>query len=536
VSNQFGRGDTIASRFEVRDLLGEGPLGTSYRVSENGTSHHLLVLRPELASKAGENGLARAEKRARSLEDANILAFEEMVHDGSVTAFVYEDFDGQTLRAFMNEQKVAGQQLDAKAAAQIVGRILGGLEASHNKSCFVRALRPENILFHGRRTGPGGRNLVATVKLCYLGVWDLADATMLAEDEFNRGEAQYMAPELKGFEPRATPRCDIYSAGVMFYELLVGVAPLGTFQPPTHLRSELPKHVDNVVELAIAHGPEDRYQSAKDMRVDVERTFKDAAILEEQEKQPVIGLLGWATLALIVIVLGVVAFFLKPDAEVSAKARDAAVMQQVLDAQPEVDPAAAARFVAKNPNMVYVPGGPFVRGRLHVEDPKDASRSESLAQIAEVPAFLIDAYEFPNVAGERPEYKVTYDEAEAKCEEAGKRLCTADEWEKACKGPLSSVYSYGDFFDLDQCGDGLENRGYPSGARTNCRSKYGAFDMSGNFQEWTSTSPSGKATRRLVKGGQKGNARRGTRCAFSNDEPTAIKDSSVGFRCCKTPE
>lgn len=536
MSNQFGRGDVIASRFEVRDLLGESPLGTSYRVSAKGTSHHLLVLKPDLATKAGDNGLARAEKRAKGLEDANILALKEMVQADGVTAFLYEDFEGQPLRAFINEQRVEGKQLEAKAAAQIVGKILAGLETAHLKSAFFRALRPEYTLVHARQTGPGGRNLVATVKLLYLGLWDLADSTLLAEDEFARGEAQYMAPELKGFEPRATPRCDVYSAGVIFYELLVGTPPMGTFQTPRQIRGELPGHVDNVVELAIANAPEDRYQSAKDMRIDVERTFKDAAILEERVKKPLIGLIGWATLGVLVIVLGVVAFFLRPDAELDAKAKDAAVMQQVVDAQPQIDPAEATRLVAKNPNMVYVPAGPFVRGRLHVEDPKDASRSEPLAEVAEVPAFLIDAYEYPNKAGERPEYGMPYEEAETKCAEAGKRLCTADEWEKACKGPLSSVYSYGDFFDLDQCGDGLENRGYPSGARANCRSRYGAFDMSGNFQEWTGTSPEGKDTRRIIKGGQRGNARRGTRCAFSNDESIALKDSAVGFRCCKTPE
>ncbi|MCO4744134.1 MAG: SUMF1/EgtB/PvdO family nonheme iron enzyme [Proteobacteria bacterium] len=533
MTKQYGRGDVIASRFEVRDLLGESPLGASYRVTANGTAQHLLVLRAEVATKAGEKGLARALKRAKGLSDGNILAVQELVSQDGIVAFVCEDFEGQTLRQFLQESKVEGKQLEAKAAAQIVGKVLGGLEAAHTKSAFARALRPEYVLVHARRTGPGGKNLVATIKLLYLGLWDLVDANALSEDEFARGEAQYMAPELKGFEPRATPRCDVYSAGVLFYELLTGSPPVGTFQMPTTIRPELPKHVNNVVELAIANAPEDRYQSARDMRVDVERTFKDAAMLEEREKKPLITWIGWVAVAMLVIVAGVLAYLVRPDAEMTAQARDAAVKQVVLDGRPEVDAATAAKLIAANPSMVYVPGGTYLHGRLHAEE--DASMSEPLADVRELPAFLMDAYEWPNKAGERPEYGMTYDDARASCEGAGKRLCSAEEWEKACKGPLSSVYSYGDFFDVDFCGDGVDNRGYPSGARKDCRSDYGAFDLSGNFAEWTGSAPKGKDTRRLVKGGQRGNARRGTRCAFSNDESIALKDNAVSFRCCKSP-
>ena len=534
MSKQYGRGDVIAARFEVRELLAESPLGMSYRVAEGGSTAHLLVIHPAIVEKAGSAGLARALKRARGLEDSNILAVQELVESDEAACFVFEDFQGQTLRQFINEQKVEGRHLEAKGAAQIVGRLLSGLEVCHMRSAFFRALRPDNLMVHARRTGPGGKNLVVTVKLLYAGLWDLVDTTALAEDEFSRGEAQYMAPELKGFEPRASPQCDLYSAGILFYELLTSTPPLGTFQPPRTLRPELPKHVDNVVELAMAPAAEDRYQSARDMKVDVERIFKDAAILEDRENKPLMTTMGWLMVAALVILVGVMAWFLRPDAELTAQTKDAAAKQQVLDAQPEVDQAQAASLVAANPGMAYVPAGPYLHGRLNGET--DASLSEPLTEVKEVEAFLIDIYEWPNKAGERPEFGMNYGDAEKACEEAGKRLCSSDEWEKACKGPLSTVYSYGDFFDLDFCGDGVANRGYPSGARRECKSRYGVFDMSGNFGEWTGSAPKGKTTRRIIKGGQRGNARRGTRCAFTNDESVALKDKAISFRCCKSPE
>ena len=137
MSKQYGRGDVIAARFEVRELLAESPLGMSYRVAEGGSTAHLLVIHPAIVEKAGSAGLARALKRARGLEVSNILAVQELVESDEAACFVFEDFQGQTLRQFINEQKVEGRHLEAKGAAQIVGRLLSGLEVCHMRSCLL---------------------------------------------------------------------------------------------------------------------------------------------------------------------------------------------------------------------------------------------------------------------------------------------------------------------------------------------------------------------------------------------------------------
>ena len=128
---------------------------------------------------------------------------------------------------------------------------------------------------------------------------------------------------------------------------------------------------------------------------------------------------------------------------------------------------------------------------------------------------------------------MTYLEAEAACEERGKRMCSSAEWEKACKGPMNYVYSYGDTFDPSFCGEGLDTPAYPAGSKQECRSGWGVFDMSGNFREWTATATGKSGNRRVVRGGQRGNAAKGTRCAAAVDLAVGYRDKTLSFRCCK---
>jgi formylglycine-generating enzyme required for sulfatase activity len=144
---------------------------------------------------------------------------------------------------------------------------------------------------------------------------------------------------------------------------------------------------------------------------------------------------------------------------------------------------------------------------------------------------MIDAFEYPNKPNTAPKYRATYDQAVDLCAADGKRLCSAQEWEKACKGPKNHVYSYGDTYDQDFCGEGMEFL-YPSGAKGFCRTGWGAYDMSGNFSEWTA-SPASGSSRRIVKGGMRDNPEKGTRCAFQTDQAEGYSDGYLSFRCCR---
>lgn len=400
----------------------------------------------------------------------------------------------------------------------------------HDAGHLFRGLRPEHVLVQAKYVGPR-KKLVARVKLLHAVLWDLVPTGDLAQEEFTQSDALYLAPELRSIEAIVTPRSDVYGAGVLFYEMLTGTAPMGTFQRPTALRPEVPHHVDDIMEIALSPAPEDRYQTATDLADDVRRIFQDPDVGPGAVKKALIPPVWWGIALLGVVALGVLLYQTRPDPAADAMAADATLRSAVVTAYADVDPVAVKAIQDQHPNMIYVPAGPFLPGRLPAEF--DAPAFEPLAHEEHVEAFLIDAFEYPNLQGAKPEYGMPWTEADEKCRAAGKRLCTESEWEKACKGPNSAAYGYGDAFDEAACGNGLEERGYASGSKEACRSRWGVFDLSGNFREWTASQPVGKDSRHIVKGGLRHDPRRGSRCAYAVDESTGLREASTSFRCCR---
>ncbi|MBN1593342.1 MAG: M20/M25/M40 family metallo-hydrolase [Candidatus Coatesbacteria bacterium] len=103
-----------------------------------------------------------------------------------------------------------------------------------------------------------------------------------------------------------------------------------------------------------------------------------------------------------------------------------------------------------------------------------------------VQEFCIDRYEYPNVYGELPLEGIGWIEAWANCIEQGKFLCSKDQWVRACKGTNSYRFPYGDQYTAGLCNTEGEGT-LPSGSCDQCRSEFGAYDMSGNVFEWTSS-------------------------------------------------
>lgn len=185
--------------------------------------------------------------------------------------------------------------------------------------------------------------------------------------------------------------------------------------------------------------------------------------------------------------------------------------------------------------MVFVKGGSFKMG----SSPDDSARdfAEKPLTPTGVPDFCIDRFESPNEEGAQPRANVSWTDAKAACESAGKRLCSEAEWEKACKGPKETRYPYGDLFNARSCNtrdqSGADRPLAPAGKHNQCTNSYGAFDMSGNLREWTSTAWSESSSDKVVRGGSHSRPDWATRCAFRENFQPATKDSQIGFRCCK---
>jgi serine/threonine protein kinase len=526
----------LASKYEVIDHLDDSPLGTSYRVKhlKSGKFVRITVLRPEVANADTKEELLAAFRRAKDLRHPHLVRLGEIGEHDDVVFVTWEDFDGRPLRELLQEYKIAGRKFGLKDAAQVVNQVLEALSILHEEGVVLRALRPENILVNARYAGPRQQNFVAHVKIVGACLFDLVPSGALVEDEYTRGQAQYLAPELKSFEPMATGRSDIYSAGVVFYEMLTGQAPVGTFLPPTQVRPELPKLVDDVVELAMANAPEDRYRNARDLVNGIQRVFEAAASepAEETKTWPIV--LGIAGIGgILIAAVSVILFFvLSADTDKSAMVDDQKVRAEVKAAHSLPSAAEREGVQAQHPKgMIYIPPGPFVSGRFNI-DPFANKGAEPLHDIVELKGFLIDAFEYPNELNGTPTVRNTWADAQKTCESVGKRLCSSVEWEKACKGPRNNIYAYGNTFDPDFCGEDMPST-YQSGSLQECRSDWGVFDLSGGFKEWTSTPMPGDDSRRMVKGGSVSSPEKGTRCAYSTDESAGYTHPTLAFRCCR---
>ncbi len=146
--------------------------------------------------------------------------------------------------------------------------------------------------------------------------------------------------------------------------------------------------------------------------------------------------------------------------------------------------------------------------------------------------FQMDTYEYPNIVGEYPVTSVSWAEAAAMCEAEGKRLCTANEWVRACRGPQGLRFPYGPTYDGTKCNSESQIDAPQRIGDTpkTCVSGYGVYDLNGNVWEWVGTTLEEEVS---IRGG----AWSSSSCAecalvFWENKPNTRSDRT-GFRCCK---
>jgi hypothetical protein len=175
--------------------------------------------------------------------------------------------------------------------------------------------------------------------------------------------------------------------------------------------------------------------------------------------------------------------------------------------------------------------------------------------------FCIDEYEFPNQKGAHPPVMVSWHDAKRSCAAAGKRLCKESEWVAACEGPEEKPFPYGYRRSAAKCN--IDNpwvapnlgklyssdaavsraelerldRSVPSGARPECVSDYGVFDLTGNVDEWVLADkdrPKERGRGSGLKGGAWGHVRNACRPVTTSHAPE-FRYYFVSFRCCRDP-
>jgi tRNA A-37 threonylcarbamoyl transferase component Bud32 len=219
----------------------------------------IKILPPEVARDPAfaERFLREARSLAR-LNHANIVT----VHDfGDVDAFYYftmEYVPGRNLRDLLQTGP-----LSAAEALGIVPQICDALRYAHDEGLIHRDIKPENVLLDQK-----GRVKIADFGLAKLVGLTPAYLTLTGSHEV-MGTLLYMAPEQMKRAHTVDHRADIYSLGVVLYEMLTGELPLGRFAPPSH-KAAVDQRLDQVVLRALAREPAERYQDAGAFKQDVE--------------------------------------------------------------------------------------------------------------------------------------------------------------------------------------------------------------------------------------------------------------------------
>jgi serine/threonine protein kinase/formylglycine-generating enzyme required for sulfatase activity len=202
--------------------------------------------------------------------------------------------------------------------------------------------------------------------------------------------------------------------------------------------------------------------------------------------------------------------------------------------------------IAEKPNgsgacprgMVYIPAGKSYIGSA-TNDPM-RNFGEIKLHAVDAQAFCIDRYEYPNAPGKKPKALVSWQAAGKACKQRGKRLCSEEEWEYACKGKGNRSFPYGNKWNPDTCNTENANatdRSVQScGSFPRCRSPFGVFDMSGNVSEWTASKYSSSASARTYKGGSATRPNWATRCASRGNASPGTRKPDLGFRCCANPK
>ena len=198
---------------------------------------------------------------------------------------------------------------------------------------------------------------------------------------------------------------------------------------------------------------------------------------------------------------------------------------------------AAPENGAPRPGMVWIPPGTLRAGTPPSVVPRVADE-EMPGVPVEMPGFYVDVLPWPNEPNAIPTTNVSREEASLLCEGKGKRLCTELEWERACKGPGSSAYEYGDTYRKDACGTGVaveQAARRPTGEHAQCRSAFGVSEMHGGVFEWTS-SAWGRGSRDpllgVLRGGNSVAGEIVGRCANAIARSPAKKAATMGLRCC----
>jgi serine/threonine-protein kinase len=254
ISARFEPGSVVAGRYEIRSIIGRGGMGQVFLAHDSMTAQDVALKTLHGKYAANHDAVARFVREvtlARRLDHPGIVKLHETHNWNGALFYSMEYVQGKTLRRWLNEQK----RLDFGSAVRVLCLVADALEHAHAITIH-RDLSPENIMVLSD----------GSVRLLDFGLAKLDDKfkgmTMVGA---NLGKIMYMAPEQELDAAGVDHRADLYSLGIIFFELLVGRTPLPG-RKIRDFRPDLPRETDSFLSKALARNPDDRFCSAREFR------------------------------------------------------------------------------------------------------------------------------------------------------------------------------------------------------------------------------------------------------------------------------
>jgi predicted Ser/Thr protein kinase len=276
----------LAAQFpqlEIIELLGMGGMGMVYKARQPRLDRFVALKILPVESQQHPSFAERFGREAKALAKLNhpgIVNIYDFGQTGQYYYFVMEYVDGMNLRHLLHNQP-----LEPRQALELVTQICTALQFAHDEGVVHRDIKPENILLNKR----------GQVKIADFGLAKLlgtAPDTALTMSQAAMGTMNYMAPEQRLNAQAVDHRADIYSLGVVFYEMLTGEVPMGRFEAPSK-RVQVDVRLDEVVLKALEREPARRYQQVSEVKTGVEtitstmpQQKKGTAALEAFKSQP----------------------------------------------------------------------------------------------------------------------------------------------------------------------------------------------------------------------------------------------------------
>jgi serine/threonine protein kinase len=247
-------------QWSVRSVLGRGGMGAVYLAHQADLDRDVAIKLLPIESSADEPMVERFRREARTLARLKHPGIVSL-HEAGVTTeghffFVMEYVKGRPLSELIHAGRLSTTQV-----IEIVREVCDALAYAHEQGVVHRDIKPSNILIDDQ-----GHAHVADFGLAR------ADSTTggmtLSQTGAFMGTPEYAAPEQAKDATRVDHRADIYSLGVLLYEMLTGELPRGIFQPPSS-KAGADQRFDKVVHRALQERPEDRYQQASELKADM---------------------------------------------------------------------------------------------------------------------------------------------------------------------------------------------------------------------------------------------------------------------------